>query len=286
MRIQRLALLGVGLIGGSLVRALRADNAVAEVVGYGRGRENLEKALELGVIDQIAESVADAVTGADLVVVSVPLGAIRPLFREMVGHLSPDAVITDVGSVKCSVVEDARAVFGAVPPRLIPGHPIAGTEKSGVEASFDSLYQGRRVILTPLEESDPEAVEIVTQLWQRAGAEVVEMEVAHHDEVLAATSHLPHLLAYTLVDSLAKQEAHREIFRFAAGGFRDFSRIASSNPTMWRDISMTNRQKLLQTLEHFRLELEQVESMIRNGEGDQLLELFERAKKARDDHYE
>lgn len=286
MRIQRLALLGVGLIGGSLVRALRADNAVAEVVGYGRGRENLEKALELGVIDQIAESVADAVTGADLVVVSVPLGAIRPLFREMVGHLSPDAVITDVGSVKCSVVEDARAVFGAVPPRLIPGHPIAGTEKSGVEASFDSLYQGRRVILTPLEESDPEAVEIVTQLWQRAGAEVVEMEVAHHDEVLAATSHLPHLLAYTLVDSLAKQEAHREIFRFAAGGFRDFSRIASSNPTMWRDISMTNRQKLLQTLEHFRQELEQVESMIRNGEGDQLLELFERAKKARDDHYE
>ncbi len=286
MRVQRLALLGVGLIGGSLVRALRANGAVAEVVGYGRGRENLERALELGVVDEIAESVSEAVSGADLVVVAVPLGAIRSLFQEMEGHLSPDAVITDVGSVKCSVVEDARAVFGAVPPRLIPGHPIAGTERSGVEASFDSLYQGRRVILTPLEESDPAAVEIVTQLWKSAGAEVVEMEVGHHDEVLAATSHLPHLLAYTLVDSLAKQEAHREIFHFAAGGFRDFSRIASSNPTMWRDISMTNRQKLLETLDHFRQELDQVESMIRNGEGDQLLELFERAKQARDEHYE
>lgn len=285
-KIQRLALLGVGLIGGSLVRALRTENAVYEVVGFGRGRENLQKALELGVIDQIAESVAEAVTGADLIVVAVPLGSIRQLFSEMVGHLSPDAVITDVGSVKCSVVEDARAVFGSVPPRLIPGHPIAGTEKSGVAASFDTLYQGRRVILTPLKESDPEALEIVTRMWQGAGAEVVEMEVAHHDEVLAATSHLPHLLAYTLVDSLSRQEAHREIFRFAAGGFRDFSRIASSNPVMWRDISMTNREKLLQTLEHFRQQLDQVESMIRNEQGDELLDLFERAKKARDDHYE
>ncbi|MBT7307401.1 MAG: prephenate dehydrogenase/arogenate dehydrogenase family protein [Gammaproteobacteria bacterium] len=283
--IRRLALLGVGLIGGSLVRALRQQRGVAEVVGYGRHRDNLNQALEQGVIDRVADSVAEAVTGADMVVVAVPLGAIRPLFSEMVGHLAEDVVVTDVGSVKGSVVEDAKAVFGTLPVWLIPAHPIAGTEKSGVAASFAELYQGRRVILTPLPESDPVAVERVTEMWRLTGAEVVEMEVEHHDEVLAATSHLPHLLAYALVDSLARQPSQREIFHFAAGGFRDFSRIASSNPTMWRDIAMANRQPLLDTLSRFRQDLEQVETMIRDGEGDALQTLFSRAKQVRDEHY-
>lgn len=284
--IKRLALIGVGLIGGSLVRALREKGAVTEVIGYGRGEENLQKAVELGVIDEVAETVADAVTGADMVVVATPLGSMSALFSEMVGHLSPEAIITDVGSVKGSVVEDARGAFGALPTRFIPGHPIAGTEKSGAEASLSDLYQDRRVILTPHESSDPDALRVVTEMWQTAGAEVVEMEIEHHDKVLAATSHLPHLLAYALVDSLARQEAHSEIFRFAAGGFRDFSRIASSNPTMWRDISLANRDQLLSALRSFREDLEQVEKMIQTEDGDSLQTLFDRAKQARDDHYE
>lgn len=285
--IERLALLGVGLIGGSLIRALKAENGVGHVVGYGRGEKNLQEALSLGVIDEIAGSVKAAVAEADMVVIAVPLGAVETVMREMKGHLKPDAVITDVGSVKWSVVKDAQQVFGGtVPPRFIPGHPIAGTEKSGAAASFAELYQGRRVILTPLDNRDEDALQKVTAMWSLAGAEVVEMGIQHHDEVLAATSHLPHLLAYGLVEALAKQEAHREIFRFAAGGFRDFSRIASSNPVMWRDISMANRKPLLDTLAMFRKELDQMETMIRNKEDDALLELFTRAKQARDDHYE
>jgi len=284
--IKRLALIGVGLIGGSLVRALRDQNGVIEVVGYGRSHDNLQQAIELGVIDKIAESIAEAVTDADMVVIATPLGSMRSIFSEMVGHLSPEAVLTDVGSVKGIVVEDAVAAFGDVPPRFIPGHPIAGTENSGVQASLSDLYRDRRVILTPLENSDPEALRIVTEMWQTAGAEVVEMNVEHHDKVLAATSHLPHLLAYALVDSLAKQEAHSEIFRFAAGGFRDFSRIASSNPTMWRDISLANRDQLLQAIDSFQDELDLVKQMVQDEDGASLLELFSRAKKARDDHYE
>mgnify|MGYP003959647053 FL=1 len=284
--IRRLALLGVGLIGGSLMRALKAEQAVEHVVGYGREEENLQQALELGVIDEIATSVADAVCNADMVVVAVPLGAVKALLDEMKEHLAEDAVVTDVGSVKWSVVRDAQQVFTTVPPRLIPGHPIAGTEKSGAAASFAELYQGRRVILTPLDNRDEDALQKVTAMWELAGAEVVEMGVQHHDEVLAATSHLPHLLAYGLVDALARQDAHREIFRFAAGGFRDFSRIASSDPTMWRDIAMANRKPLLETLDQFRKELDEVESMIQDKDGDALLELFSRAKQARDEHYE
>jgi prephenate dehydrogenase len=285
--IARLALLGVGLIGGSLVQALKAQQAVGQVVGYGRGQENLQQALQLGIIDEIAPSAAAAVRDADMVVVAVPLGAVKALLSEIKSELQPDAVITDVGSVKWSVVRDAQLVFGGtVPPRFIPGHPIAGTEKSGAGAAFAELYQGRRVILTPLDNRDESALERVRAMWQCAGAEIVEMGVQHHDEVLAATSHLPHLLAYGLVDALAKQEAHREIFRFAAGGFRDFSRIASSNPTMWRDISIANRKPLLDTLARFRNQLDEMEQMIRECDEAGLLALFERAKQARDDHYE
>ena len=287
MMIKRLALLGVGLIGGSLVRALKKQQAVGEVVGYGRSRENLEEAQALGVIDQVSESVAEAVSGADMVVIAVPLSAVRQIFSEMKNHLADDAVVTDVSSVKWSVVADAQKAFdGIMPPRFIPGHPIAGTEKSGAAASFAELYQGRRVILTPLENRDQQALDRVTAMWQAAGAEVVEMGVQHHDEVLAATSHLPHLLAFGLVDALAKQEAHREIFRYAAGGFRDFSRIASSHPTMWRDISIANRKPLLESLDQFRAGLDEIGGMIRNGDEDALLAVFARAKQAPDDHYE
>jgi prephenate dehydrogenase len=280
--IQRLAIVGVGLIGGSLARALRLAGAVGEVVGCGRSLPNLERAVELGVVDRFSQDPAEAVEGADLIFVSVPLGAMRGVFDAIRGRLAPDAILTDGGSVKGSVVADAAGAFGQVPPRLVPGHPIAGTEHSGVEASFAELYRSRRVILTPLPETDPQALERVEWMWRTCGAEVSRMSVAHHDEVLAATSHLPHMLAFGLVDSLARMDEQAEIFRYAAGGFRDFTRIASSSPVMWRDICIANRESLSAMLGRFGVELAELAESIRRGDGERLLAIFERAKSARD----
>jgi len=280
--IRRLAIIGVGLIGGSLARALRVAGAVGEVIGCGRTRTNLERAVELRVIDRYSQDIGAAVAGADMVMLAVPLGAMESAFRAMRDHLAPDAVITDGGSVKGSVVEDARRAFGRVPENFVPGHPIAGTEQSGAEASFAELYRNRRVILTPLPETDRQALRRVETMWRQCGAEVTEMAVAHHDEVLAATSHLPHMLAYSLVDSLARMKENDEIFRYAAGGFRDFTRIASSNPVMWRDICLANRSALGQMLKHFAGELHDLADALSSGDGDRLLQIFERAKAARD----
>ncbi len=280
--IQRLAIIGVGLIGGSLARALRRAGAVAEVVGCGRSLGNLQRAVELGVIDRYSQDPAEAVAGADLVFLAVPLGAMAATFAAIRDHLAPAAILTDGGSVKGSVVEDARQVFGQPPPRFVPGHPIAGTEQSGVDASFAELYRNRRVILTPLPGTDPAATAQVQAMWEACGAEVTQMAVDHHDEVLAATSHLPHLLAYSLVDSLARLRENDEIFRYAAGGFRDFTRIASSHPIMWRDICLANRQALGQMLDRFQAELAELAAAVGRGDGEVLLEVFERAKAARD----
>ncbi len=280
--IRRLAVIGVGLIGGSLARALRAEGAVGEVVGCGRGIENLETAMRLGIIDRYTHDIGEAVEGADLVFLAVPLGAMRSAFEAMRGHLSPDAVVTDGGSVKGSVVRDCVAVFGEMPPWFVPGHPIAGTENSGAEAAFAELYRQRRVILTPLPETAPAALTRVEAMWRLCGAEVVEMAVDHHDEVLAATSHLPHMLAYTLVDSLARMKENDEIFRYAAGGFRDFTRIASSNPVMWRDICIANSEAIGAKLEAFASELTELSDTLKRGDSDHLLKIFSRAKAARD----
>lgn len=279
--IERLAIIGVGLIGGSLARALRAAGAVGEVIGCGRSLENLEKARELGVIDRITHDPGVAVADADMVFLAVPLGAMRAVMTAIETRLDPAAVITDGGSVKGSVVADAIAVFGAVPPRLVPGHPIAGTECSGVEASFAELYRHRRVILTPLPETDPDALNRVTRMWETCGAQVSSMGVAHHDEVLAATSHLPHMLAFGLVDALSRMRENDEIFRYAAGGFRDFTRIASSDPVMWRDICIANREALSAMLARFGVEMTELAESIRHADGDHLLEIFERARAAR-----
>ena len=282
MRIRRLAVIGVGLIGGSLARALRLAGAVGEIVGCGRSEANLQRALELGVIDRFTQDPAAAAAGADMVFLAVPLGAMRPTFAALRGHLAEDAILTDGGSVKGSVVADARAVFGQVPPRLVPGHPIAGTEHSGVEASFATLYRQRRVILTPLEDTDPAALSQVEAMWACCGAQVRRMAVAHHDEILAATSHLPHMLAFGLVDTLARLRENDEIFRYAAGGFRDFTRIASSSPVMWRDICMANREALGAMLAKFSVEMADLADTIRAGNDAHLLEIFARAKAARD----
>jgi prephenate dehydrogenase len=284
--INRLTIIGVGLIGGSLARALKAAGACGEVVGYGRNPASLQKALALGVIDRAETDIAAAMQGADVVVLGVPVGTMVPVLQQLKPYLEPQTILTDVGSTKGSVVAAAEQVFGRLPPRFIPGHPIAGTEKSGVEASFAELYRNRRVILTPMASSDKGALETVRRLWQQAGAEVIDMSVEHHDEVLAATSHLPHMLAFTLVDTLARLEDHDDIFRFAAGGFRDFTRIASSNPQMWHDICLSNREALLKMISRFSEELATLAEAIENGDGKALLQTFERAKAARDSYCE
>lgn len=280
--IDRLAIIGVGLIGSSLALALKQAGAVRQVIGYGRNLENLEKGIELGVIDSLATTVADCVRGADVIVVAVPLGAMRQVFAELKASSGRDTVITDVGSAKGSVVAAAREELGDLWSRFVPGHPIAGTEKSGVEAGFASLYQGRRVILTPLEQTDADAVEVIDDMWQHCGAIMEYLSVEHHDKVLAATSHLPHMLAYALVHHLSNLNDHEEIFRYAAGGFRDFSRIASSDPVMWRDVCLANGDALVTLIDQYQQELERIASAIRDGDADELLKLFGRAKSERD----
>lgn len=282
MMIRQLTIIGVGLIGGSLARALREAGAVGEVIGAGRDAAHLERARELGVIDRSTTDLGEAVRGADMVLLAVPVGAMEAVMRAIAPELSPDTVLTDAGSTKGSVIEAARRVFGELPANFVPGHPIAGTENSGVEAAFAELYEGRRVILTPTGTSSPEAVERVRAMWQAAGAVVTEMDAGHHDRVLAATSHLPHLLAFSLVDTLAKMDEKEEIFAYAAGGFRDFTRIASSDPQMWRDICVHNEPALLAMLDRFEADLRNLREAIGRDDGDYLQKVFGRAKAARD----
>ncbi len=284
MLIRRLCIVGVGLMGGSLARALRQAGACAEIIGVGRRVEKLEKAVSLGVIDGYDTDIGRAVAGADMVVLAVPVGALEHCFSAMDGHLATDAVVTDVGSVKRHVLDAAKAALGAIPDYLVPGHPIAGAEKSGIEAAVATLYRDRRVILTPAEHTDATALERVRAMWQATGAEVVEMEAGYHDAVLAATSHLPHVLAYALVDVLGNMREHTDIFRNAAGGFRDFSRIASSDPDVWRDICLTNGDEIARVLARYREELETLEENIRAGNGDHLRLVFQRAKALRDQY--
>ena len=280
--ISRLCIIGVGLIGGSLARALRNANAVSEIVGCGRDPEHLQQAKTLGVIDRYSTDPADAVADADMVVLAVPLGAMQSVMQQIAPALNAECIITDVGSAKGSVVKAARQVFKNNLARLVPGHPIAGTEKSGVEASFAELFHKRRVILTPIEGGDAKAVAKVRAMWELCGAKVVEMGVAHHDEILAATSHLPHMLAYALVDTLARMDDSREIFDFAAGGFRDFTRIASSDPDMWHDICLANHDALVKVLEAFSDDLRLLADAVRRADSEFLKDTFTRAKQARD----
>ena len=280
--IQRLCIIGVGLIGGSLARALREAKFVGEIVGASRNADHLQKAVDLGVIDRYDTDLVAAVKDADMVFVSVPLGAMGAVFDKIRAGLGPDCVVTDGGSAKASVVELLRQADGKLPAWFVPGHPIAGTEQSGVEASFAELYRGRRVILTPTADTDSAATQKVRAMWEAAGAVVNEMSVEHHDEVLAATSHLPHMLAFALVESLARMSEQREIFEYAAGGFRDFTRIASSDPVMWRDICIANREALLAMLTSFRGDLDDLAQAIEVGDEDKLLRIFSDAKAARD----
>ena len=282
MLIQRLAIIGVGLIGGSLARALRRQRACGRIIGFGRDLEHLKKAVALKVIDEYGLTVASAVKEADMVVLATPLATTEPLLRAMRGYLQDNVSITDVGSAKAGVVEAARATLDKLMPRFVPGHPIAGREQSGVEASTADLFEAHRVILTPLPETAISALDTVTCMWELCGAEVVQLEVEQHDEILAATSHLPHLLAYALVDCLAGMRQRDEIFRFAAGGFADFTRIASSHPQMWHDICFANRKQLLRVLDNFGGYLGNIRRAIENEDSSELLKIFTRVKETRD----
>jgi prephenate dehydrogenase len=280
--IPRLAILGVGLIGGSLALALKAAGAVGEVVGIGRGLANLEKALELGVVDRITRDAAEGVRDADLVFLATPVLALPEAAAAIAPHLKRGAILTDGGSVKGSV---ARAIEPLLPPgvHFVPGHPIAGTEKSGAEAAFATLYRGRRCILTPTDRTDRDALDLVRQVWETTGSEVVLMDVEKHDRVLAAISHLPHMVAYSLVNAVSTYDRYEEnILEYSAGGFRDFTRIASSDPTMWRDIALTNRDALLEMMERFERFFAELKEDVRSGEGEKLFEFFLRSKESRD----
>jgi prephenate dehydrogenase len=282
VRIDRLCIIGVGLIGGSLARALRKAGVCGEIVGCNRDPQQLEKARELGVIDRGDTGIGAAAAGADMVVVATPVGTMEQIFARVQPHLRPDAVITDVGSTKGSVIAAAERAFGTLPAAFVPGHPIAGTERSGVEASFAELFDGRKVILTPQVYTNAGALAKVRWMWEQTGATVLEMTAQHHDDVLAATSHLPHVLAYTLVHTLAGMSDRDEIFKYAAGGFRDFTRIASSDPRMWHDICLANRDALLAAIRLFGIELERVSRALSRDDGAYLLSVFENAKRARD----
>jgi prephenate dehydrogenase len=282
MLIDHLSIIGVGLIGGSLARALRKAKLVGRVTGCNRCEETLKKAVELDVIDDYSLDISEAIKGADVVVIGTPLTTTEKLMPQIAATMENKTVLTDVGSAKGSVVDVARVVLGDDFPRFVPGHPIAGTEQSGVEASFAELFVDHRVILTPVKETCEKSHKLITDMWQAVGADVIDLDVVHHDEVLAATSHLPHMLAYALVDCLASMQEREEIFKYAAGGFADFTRIASSNPEMWHDICFSNRNALLETLDEFSKHIDEVKTSIENSDSEQLLKIFRRAKKARD----
>lgn len=280
--ISQVAIIGLGLIGGSWVKALREVNPHWNVIGFDRNVDSMEQAQSLGVIDAFASTVEEAVTGADLVILSVPILANREILQQAKASLSPAAIVTDVGSVKGSVAEDVRCVFGCDQSSFVLGHPIAGSEKSGIEAADAALFKNHKVILTPLDSTDPDAVSVVSGLWQSVGAKVEIMSVEHHDEVLAATSHLPHLLAYSLVDTLAHKHENKEIFNYAAGGFRDFTRIAASSPKMWNDIFMANKRAVLDALDLFTHDLSQLKQAVAESDSTAMMGVFTRAKVARD----
>ncbi len=282
--IDTLCIVGTGLIGGSLARDLKRLGEVGKVVGSSRRTANLQRAVDLGVIDRFDVDAARAAAGADMVVVAVPLGAVPAVFERIRDAVREDAIITDVGSAKGSVVAAARAALGSRLSRFVPAHPVAGTEDSGVDASVERLFERRRVIVTPIAETDPDALARVSTMWRTVGSEVIEMDVAHHDQVLAATSHLPHMLAYTLVDMIGCMKERTEILRYAAGGLRDFTRVASSDPQMWHDICLANRDAMVDVLDRFGSELSRLTDAVRRGDGEFVRSVFTRSKSIRDEY--
>lgn len=283
-RIGTLAVVGVGLVGGSFALALKAAGQVGQVVGIGRGRANLDAARRLGIVDRAVALDDDwgrEIAGADFVLVATPVAQFPALFAAIAPRLAAHAIVTDAGSTKQNVIAAARAHFGDALARFVPGHPIAGTEHTGAAAAFATLYRDRNVVLTPLAENDPAAVAAVAAAWRACGANVRELDPAAHDRIFAAVSHLPHLLAFALVDLLARRADADDVFLYAASGFRDFTRIAAGSPEMWRDISVANRDALLAEVDAYRAQLDRVAAMVAAGDAAALEAVFANASAAR-----
>ncbi|MGK0298041.1 MAG: prephenate dehydrogenase [Gammaproteobacteria bacterium] len=280
--INKLAIIGVGLIGGSLAQSLKLSGACKLVSGYGRNTENLEKAIALGVIDEYFTDISKVILDADVIILATPLSSYSVLLKEISLSIKPGAVITDVGSAKKCVIDDAKRVLGTNIHQFIPGHPIAGKEKSGVTASSPDLFQNHMVILTPLPENLADDIQIISRMWETCGANIVRMSAEHHDLILAATSHLPHILAYSLVSCLAKMNEEDDIFKFSGGGFKDFTRIASSNSEMWSDICISNQENLLQVIDQYKGQLNEISELIKNRDKKGLEDLFSKVKITRD----
>jgi len=282
MFFERVAVIGVGLIGGSFALALKAAKRCGHVAGAGRSAANMQRALERGAIDSIASDAAAAVQDADLVLVSTPVAQIEKIFLSINSKIKANAIITDAGSTKRDVVAAARAALGARIAQFIPAHPIAGAEHSGVAAANPELFRGRRLILAPLEENRKQDIETLASLWSVIGARVSRMTPEAHDAVFAAVSHLPHLLAYALVHEVSERSDAAQLFGYAAGGFRDFTRIASSHPEMWRDICVANSDQLLKEVARFSAELEKIKKLLETRDAASLEKLFAEARAARE----
>ncbi|GJL81913.1 MAG: hypothetical protein DHS20C01_15470 [marine bacterium B5-7] len=280
MRIEKLVVIGVGLIGGSLALALKRRGVVGEIVGLGRRVETLEEAVSLGVIDRF-DTDHSAVQGADLIFMGVPVGAMATQFERIAPYINDRTTITDGGSTKQHVIDDARQILAGGASRFVPGHPIAGSERSGVAAANAALFDKHTVLLTPLPENDPSIIEQVTRMWQYTGACVETMDPVKHDRILGLTSHLPHILAYTLVDFIARGDNAERCFDLAAGGFFDFTRIASSDPIMWRDITVTNRESLSESIGDFIERLSALKELVDQERADEIESLYRFAREAR-----
>ncbi len=278
---MKLALIGVGLIGGSFAAALRAAGAVSQVAGFDTDADTTKTALSRGIIDRAATSAADAASDADLVVVATPVGAMRDSFSEIAGSLSMSAVVTDVGSTKCSVIDDARTALGAAFARFVPAHPIAGGERPGVEHAAADLFRNRLVITTSIPATDPSAIALVEELWRKVGARLERLSPEQHDKVFAAVSHLPHLLAFALVEMIARGPDAETRFSHAGAGFRDFTRIAASSPDMWRDVCLANRGPLSEELRAYRARLDILQAAVDTGNGETLHAVFTAAAAAK-----
>jgi len=279
--LRKIVVFGVGLIGGSFALALRRAEAVGEVVGFGRSTATLEQAKQLGIIDRIGTDVAAEVRDADIVLLATPVGQMAELMARIAPHLGAHTLVTDGGSTKSDVVAAARANLGGRIAQFVPAHPIAGAEKSGAGAALADLYQGKKVVLTPLPENRSESVARVRKAWELCGAAVSELTPQQHDAVFAAVSHLPHLLSFALVHDLAQRDNRDLLLSFAASGFRDFTRIAASSPEMWRDICLANREALLQELQIYIAELDQMSAALAAGDAARLEQTFRTARELR-----
>ncbi|MFA7268696.1 MAG: prephenate dehydrogenase/arogenate dehydrogenase family protein [Sterolibacterium sp.] len=282
IQLRKVVVCGVGLIGGSFALALKQARAVGEVVGVGRTRATLDEAQKRGVIDRSTGDWGDALAGADLVLLAMPVGQMETVMSQLAPHLGPQTLLTDGGSTKQDVIAAARKTLGGSIGQFIPAHPIAGAEKSGVAAAQVDLYRGKRVVLTPLPENVPAGVARVRAAWEICGAKISELTPAEHDRTFAAVSHLPHLLAYALVHEFAGRENSEQLFSFAAGGFRDFTRIASSHPEMWRDICVANRSALIDELDAFQSELLRTRVLLASADGAGLEAMFATSRARRD----